>query len=202
MAGFRPLARLASQGPASLRSPRCVWWTITQRRFASGAAPSKTLRIAGRDISVPTGIFINNEFRNSIGGNTFGVENPSTGEGIIQIQEGREEDVNEAVRVARNTFKSREWSEMNPVHRGDLLLRLADLMKKHKDDIIALEMLDTGKTYRQAANLDFPGSVGTLKYYAGWADKILGMTSFNIPGTFAYTRREPLGVCGQIIPWK
>lgn len=75
-------------------------------------------------------------------------------------------------------------------------------MERNKEDIIALEMLDTGKTYRQASNLDFPGSVGTLKYYAGCADKITGMTSFNIPGTFSYTRREPIGVCGQIIPWK
>ena len=83
-----------------------------------------------------------------------------------------------------------------------MLNRLAALMERHKEDIIHLEMLDTGKTRRQAENLDFPASVGTLKYYAGWADKVQGLTSFNIPGTFAYTRREPIGVCGQIIPWK
>lgn len=201
MAALRSWTGLTRHGAASLRSSKCGW-NVAQRRFASGSAPSKTLNFAGREVSVPTGIFINNEFRSSIGGNTFGVENPGTGEEIIRIQEGREEDVNEAVRVARNTFSSKEWAGTNPVHRGELLLRLAQLMEKHKEDIIALEMLDTGKTYRQASSLDFPGSVGTLKYYAGWADKILGLTSFNIPGTFAYTRREPIGVCGQIIPWK
>lgn len=104
--------QLASRGTASLRCPRHVW-TVTQRRFASGTAQSKALRIAGRDVSVPTGIFINNGFHNSVSGNTFGIENPSTGKEIIQIQEGREEDVSEAVCVARNTFNSRQWSEMN-----------------------------------------------------------------------------------------
>lgn len=201
MAALSLWARVTRQEVASLRSRRCRW-NVVQRRFASGFAPSKTLNIAGREVSVPTGIFINNEFRSSISGNTFGVENPGTGKEILQIQEGREEDVNEAVRVARNTFNSKEWADVNPAHRGELLLRLADLMDKQKEDLIALEMLDTGKTYRQASNLDFPGSVGTLKYYAGWADKVLGLTSFNIPGAFAYTRREPIGVCGQIIPWK
>jgi aldehyde dehydrogenase (NAD+) len=91
---------------------------------------------------------------------------------------------------------------LNPAARGEFLLKLADLMEKHFDDILAIEMLDTGKTKKQAANLDLPGSIGTLKYYAGWADKVLGVASSNVPGTFAYTRREPVGVCGQIIPWK
>lgn len=110
--------------------------------------------------------------------------------------------MNVAVEAARRAFEKSDWADSNPVWRGALLNRLAQLMEREKEDIIALEMLDTGKTPKQAANLDFPGSVGTLKYYAGWADKVLGLTSFNIPGTFAYTRREPVGVCGQIIPWK
>lgn len=175
--------------------------TFIQVRLASTAS-SKTLNIAGRQVSVPTGIFINNEFRKAIGGNTFAVENPANGKELIQIEEGREEDVEEAVKAARATFESDAWANANPVSRGELLRRLADLMERDKEDIIALEMLDTGKTHRQAANLDFPGSIGTLKYYAGWTDKTRGMTSFNIPGTFAYTRKEPIGVCGQIIPWK
>lgn len=170
-------------------------------RFASTAS-SKVVKIAGREVSIPTGIFINNEFRKSIGGNAFAVENPATGKEIVQIEEGREEDVEAAVKAAREAFQSADWSASDPAYRGELLNKLATLMERDKEDIIALEMLDTGKTYRQASSLDFPGSVGTLKYYAGWADKITGMTSFNIPGTFSYTRREPIGVCGQIIPWK
>lgn len=195
MSFARSASRL-TQGAAALRSVHRI-----QVRLASTAQPA-TLKIAGRDVKVPTGIFINNEWRTSIAGNTFGVENPATGKEIVRIQEGREEDVNEAVKVARRTFESAEWANSNPVFRGELLLRLAQLMERDREEIIALEMLDTGKTYQQASNLDFPGSVGTLKYYAGWADKVRGETSFNIPGTFAYTRREPIGVCGQIIPWK
>lgn len=177
-----------------LRQHQHIRWT--------SSAPSKTLHINGRDVSVPTGLFINNEFRKSIGGNTFAIENPTNRKPILDIEEGREEDVNEAVSVARKTFEDSEWSSMNPASRGKILNKLADLMERDSEDLIHLEMLDTGKTRRQAENLDFPASVGTLRYYAGWADKVQGLTSFNIPGTFAYTRREPIGVCGQIIPWK
>jgi aldehyde dehydrogenase (NAD+) len=170
-------------------------------RLLSTAAP-QTLDINGKKISIPTGLFINNEFVPAIGGNTFGVENPTNGQQFIQIQEGREEDVDVAVKVARKTFESDEWANSNPAWRGELLNKLADLMQRDFEDLVAVEMLDTGKTYAQASSLDVPGSIGTLRYYSGWADKILGLTSFNIPGTFAYTRREPVGVCGQIIPWK
>lgn len=187
--------------PVAIRPATRLVGNLNHVRFAS-TAPSKVIKIAGREVSVPTGIFINNEFRKSIGGNAFAVENPGTGKEILQIEEGREEDVEAAVQAARKAFQSEEWSTLDPVHRGELLTKLATLMERDKEDIIALEMLDTGKTYRQASNLDFPGSVSTLKYYAGWADKVTGMTSFNIPKTFAYTRREPIGVCGQIIPWK
>lgn len=182
--------------------PRATQYLRPVCCYSSSTAPSSTLKINNRDISVPTGIFINNEFRSSLSGSKFSVENPATGQPILEIEEGREEDVNAAVEAARAAFEGSKWANSNPVYRGELLDRLAQLMERDKEDIIALEMLDTGKTRKQAANLDFPGSVGTLKYYAGWADKVLGLTSFNIPGTFAYTRREPVGVCGQIIPWK
>ena len=165
-------------------------------------ASSKTLAIGGRQVSVPTGIFINNEFRKSIAGTTFAVEDPATGKEIVQVEEGREADVDEAVKAARKAFESGAWSNANPATRGDLLRRLVELMERDKEDIIALEMIESGKTYRQASTVDFPGSVGPLKYYAGWADKIRGEASFNVPGAFSYTRREPIGVCGQIIPWK
>lgn len=185
-------------------------WTNPRTRFSqnfvrfssSSSVPPSSVKIHGRDVSIPTGIFINNEFRASLSGSKFSVENPATGQKVLEIEEGREDDVDVAVKAAREAFESSEWGNSNPVWRGELLHRLAQLMERDKEDIIALEMLDTGKTRKQAANLDFPGSVGTLKYYSGWADKILGLTSFNIPGTFAYTRREPVGVCGQIIPWK
>ena len=126
---------------------------------------------------MPTGIFINNEFRKSTSAATFGVENPATGEEILQIEEGREQDVEDAVKAARQAFEGGEWADTDPVYRSRLLGKLADLMERDKEDLIALEMLDTGKTYKQASGLDFPGSVGTLRYYAGWADKVHGRLS-------------------------
>lgn len=166
------------------------------------APAPKSLKIQGRNIDIPTGLFIHNEFVEAESKATFGVENPATGEIVVEIQEGRAEDVDIAVIAARKTFKSKEYKTMAPTQRAALLHKLADLMEEHKDNLIAIEMLDTGKTYKQASTLDIPGSIGTLRYYAGWADKILGQSSFNIPGTFAYTKREAVGVCGQIIPWK
>ncbi|KAJ5204610.1 aldehyde dehydrogenase [Penicillium cinerascens] len=195
---MRTLTRLSNQSATIGIRQR---WSLHVRLASTATAPSQTLKIGGRDVSIPTGIFINNEFRSSIEGNTFGVEDPTTGQEVIRVQEGREKDVDEAVLAARKTFNSKEWAESNPTMRGELLRNLAELMEKNKEDLVAIEMLDTGKTYKQASGLDFMGSIGTLRYYAGWADKILGLTSFNIPGTFAYTRREPIGVCGQIIPW-
>jgi aldehyde dehydrogenase (NAD+) len=163
---------------------------------------AQTVQAGGKSISIPTGLFINNEFVKAKGGKTFDIENPATGKVIISVQEGEAEDVDIAVKVARKTFNDPAWRDMVPSQRGALLNKLADLMEEHADELCAIEMLDTGKTHKQASNLDVPGSIGTLRYYAGWADKVNGLSSFNIPKTFAYTRREPVGVCGQIIPWK
>ena len=163
---------------------------------------SKTIEIGGKKISIPTGLFINNEFVKAQGGTEFDIENPATGEPVISIQEGKAEDVDIAVKAARKTFKDPKWRTMVPTERAKILHKLADLMEAHFDELVAIEMLDTGKTHKQASTLDVPASIGTLRYYAGWADKINGLSSNNIPGIFAYTRREPVGVCGQIIPWK
>lgn len=169
------------------------------RTFTSASAVQLTLN--NKTVSVPTGLFIDGEFVASNAGNRFVVEDPSTGQELVRIQEGREEDVDAAVKVARRTFDDGSWTGLGPLHRAKLLNNLADIMEKNAEEIIAVECADTGKTLKQCSGLDHPGSIGTLRYYAGWADKVLGTTSFNIPGTFAYTRREPIGVCGQIIPW-
>ena len=172
---------------------------LLPRRFTSASASQLTIN--NRTISVPTGLFIDGEFVNSSAGNQFSVEDPSTGQELIRIQEGREEDVDAAVKVARRTFEDGSWTNINPLQRAKLLHNLADILEKNAEEIITLECADTGKTVKQCSNLDLPVSINTLRYYAGWADKVLGTSSFNIPGTFAYTRREPIGVCGQIIPW-
>jgi len=89
-----------------------------------------------------------------------------------------------------------------PAHRrGVLLNALAGLMEKHADELAAIESLDNGKTFMWARNADVAASIDTIKYYAGWADKITGQTIETDEKKFAYTRHEPIGVCGQIIPW-
>lgn len=161
----------------------------------------QTIKINGKDVTIPTGLFIGGEFVKSKSGKKFGVEDPKLGKEVIQIYEGDADDVDAAVKVARDLFESDSYQKMNPADRGALINKLADIMEREAETIIAIEMLDTGKTYKQASTLDFPGSIGTMRYYSGFADKILGVHSSNVPGTFAYTRKEPCGVCGQIIPW-
>ncbi|OQV03996.1 hypothetical protein CLAIMM_08951 [Cladophialophora immunda] len=168
--------------------------------MSAAAAPSKTVAIHGEDISIPTGLFINNEFVNALSGKTFEVEDPSKGKTILSIQEGQAEDVDVAVKAARKAFEG-GWADSDPAWRGSLLLRLADLMEKHRDELLAIEMVDSGNTLNQVGTVDLPASIGTLRYYATWADKVYGRTSATVPGTFTYTVREPIGVCGQIIPW-
>ncbi|KAK6000575.1 hypothetical protein QM012_003300 [Aureobasidium pullulans] len=193
-------ARLASNVVRKALFPKIP--SVPGLKFSSRAlatARSERLSINGREVSIPTGLFIDGKFVAAQGGDMFDTEDPATGKPLFSVAEGREEDVQIAVKAARHTFQT--WKDTDPTYRAALLNKLADLMEKNADDLIAIECADTGKTPRQCSSLDLPGSIGTLRYYAGWADKINGLTSFNIPGTFSYTKREPVGVCGQIIPW-
>jgi len=149
-----------------------------------------------------TGILINNEWRKSASGKTFKTVNPATGEVIAEVQEGDKADVDAAVKAAQNAFKlGSEWRTMDASERGRLLYRLADLMERDKLYLANLETLDNGKTFNDSFYGDVPMSIDVLRYYAGWADKNHGkVIPMNGPH-FAYTRHEPVGVCGQIIPW-
>ncbi|KAJ4412055.1 aldehyde dehydrogenase (NAD(P)(+)) ald5 [Neurospora sp. IMI 360204] len=147
----------------------------------------------------PTGLFINNEFVESVDKKTFEVINPATEEVICSVHEASEKDVDIAVAAARKAFED-VWREVTPQQRGIYLLKLADLLEKNLDLIAAVESLDNGKSITMARG-DIGAVVGTIRYYGGWADKIEGKTIDISPDTFHYTRQEPLGVCGQIIPW-
>jgi aldehyde dehydrogenase (NAD+) len=117
------------------------------------------------------------------------------------VQEAGVEDVNRAVKAARNAFDNGPWRRMGAAERGRLMYKLADLVEKNFDEIAALEALDNGKPFGFAKAADINLVVRTLRYYAGWADKIQGQT-IPIGGPhFCYTKEEPVGVCAQIIPW-
>jgi aldehyde dehydrogenase (NAD+) len=146
-------------------------------------------------------MFIGGKWTMSVSGKTFPTLNPATGEVICQVAEGDKADIDLAVKAARKAFEEGPWSRMNASERGRLLHRLADLLEQHQEELAALESLDNGKPYRDAATVDLPLTIKCYRYYAGWSDKVQGKT-IPIEGPyFCYTRHEPVGVVGQIIPW-
>src|SRR5262249_17285421 len=148
-----------------------------------------------------TQLLINNRWIPSESGKTFATINPSTGEEICQIAEADAADVEKAVRAARAAFDRGPWRKAAASERGRLINRLADLIEKHADELAALESLDNGKPVAVAKAVDVAASVACYRYFAGWADKIQGKTIPIDGDFFCYTRHEPVGVVGQIIPW-
>jgi aldehyde dehydrogenase (NAD+) len=156
-----------------------------------------------RRVALPsTKLLINNRWVPSESGKTFATINPATGEEICQVAEADLADVNKAVHAARAAFGAKApWRRMSAAERGKLLNRLADLVEKHSDELAQLEALDNGKPYAVAKAADLPLAVACYRYYAGWADKVQGKTIPIGGDYFCYTRHEPVGVVGQIIPW-
>jgi aldehyde dehydrogenase (NAD+) len=134
-------------------------------------------------------------------GKSFETVNPATGEVICKIAEGDKADIDLAVKAARKAFESGPWPKMNAAERGRLLNKLADAIEANIDELAALESLDNGKPLTIARAADLPLVVKAYRYYAGWADKIHGKTIPIEGNYFCYTRLEPVGVVGQIIPW-
>ncbi|GFR15960.1 retinal dehydrogenase 2 [Trichonephila clavata] len=148
-----------------------------------------------------TELFINNEWHPSVSGKTFPVFNPATGEQIADVQEADKADVDKAVKAAREAFKRNStWRTMDASERGRLLFKLADLIKRDLVYIASLETLNNGKPYTEAA-FDIECTISAIQYYAGYADKVHGKTIPADGPAFSFTRMEPKGVCGQIIPW-
>ncbi|KAL0334190.1 UNVERIFIED_CONTAM: Aldehyde dehydrogenase family 2 member B7, mitochondrial [Sesamum angustifolium] len=137
----------------------------------------------------------------SRGGKTFPTLDPRTGEVIAHVAEGDAEDINRAVATARKAFDEGPWPKMTAYERQRILLRFADLVEKHNDEIAALETWDSGKLYEQCAQIEVPMFVRLFRYYAGWADKIHGLTIPADGALHVQTLHEPIGVAGQIIPW-
>lgn len=108
-------------------------------------------------------------------------------------------DVDLAVKAAREAFGG-VWQKTTPSARGVMLLKLADLFDEHSEILAAIESLDNGKSLA-SSKVDVKSAADCLRYYGGWADKVHGKTIDTDPSSFNYTRHEPIGVCGQIIPW-
>ncbi|MEE8550637.1 MAG: aldehyde dehydrogenase family protein [Gemmatimonadota bacterium] len=153
------------------------------------------------DVELQTQLFIDGEFVDSAEGTTFEVENPADERTLAEVAEAKEADVDRAVQAARRAFQSDEWQRMAARERGRLLWRLADLLEDRIDEVARIETLNNGKPYFESRQVDLPLVVEVLRYYAGWADKIQGETIPVAGPIFNYTRREPLGVVGAIVPW-
>ncbi|XP_059910362.1 aldehyde dehydrogenase 1A1-like [Gadus macrocephalus] len=149
-----------------------------------------------------TKLFINNEWHESVSGRKIPVRNPATGELLCEVEEADAEDIDKAVMSARAAFElGSPWRSMDASDRGRLLNKLADLVERDHLLLATLEALDSGKVFLVAFFVDLVATIKTLRYYAGWADKIHGKTIPIDGDYFTYTRHEPIGVCGQIIPW-
>jgi phenylacetaldehyde dehydrogenase len=153
-------------------------------------------------IEKPVKMLINGKWVNAASGKTFATYNPATGEVLAQVAEGDREDIEQAVRAARKAFDSGPWRKLTASERGRLIWKLADLIEQHAEEFAYIESLDNGKPLKIAKVADVPLTVDMFRYMAGWATKIEGNTiPISVPGHFAYTLREPIGVVGQIIPW-
>jgi aldehyde dehydrogenase (NAD+) len=148
-----------------------------------------------------TQCFIGGQWVPAQSGKTFETLDPATEEVIASVAEADATDVDLAVKAARMQFESGEWSKMDARDRGRLMNKLADLIEEEADELAALESLDNGKPIRDSKAADLPLTIDCLRYYAGYADKIHGQTIPIRGNYFCYTRKEPVGVVGQIIPW-
>ncbi len=148
-----------------------------------------------------TQCFIDGHWVSAASGKTFPTVDPATEEVIAEIAEGDQADVDAAVKAARRAFDSGPWKTMDARDRGRLMYKLADLVEENLEELARLETLDNGKPIRDSRGADLPLTIDCLRYYAGFADKIHGDTIPIRGNYFAYTRKEPVGVVGQIIPW-
>ncbi len=160
-----------------------------------------TATVPGQQVKIgPTQLLINNQWVESVSGRRFETINPATGETICTVAEADAADVDKAVQAARKAFTSGDWPKMSATKRGELLYKLADLIEQNIDELARLETLDNGKPVHDSLG-DLQLVIACYRYYAGWADKVQGKTiPINGP-YFCYTRHEPVGVVGQIIPW-
>jgi len=169
---------------------------------------SEVYVVPDKDVATPptpvpirfTKLFIGGQWVDSVSGKQLDVINPNTGEKIASVSEADAADVEIAVKAARAAYTN-VWSKTTGYQRGLLMNKLADLIEKHADEMSALDATDNGKTFGVARGFDIEQSIQTYRYYAGWATKIQGKT-ISMEGEFeAYTRHEPIGVVGAIVPW-
>ena len=149
----------------------------------------------------PAPLLIDGSAVDATSGSTLDVMNPARGERLTEVQAAGPEDVDRAVGAARAALRTPAWRDMAPADRGILLWRIADLIEQHTDELALLESLNNGKTLGEAKRGDLPPAAEIFRYYAGFCDKIHGETIPVSSPRLVYTLKQPVGVCGQIVPW-
>jgi len=153
-------------------------------------------------VAGPHRLLIGAERPEAADGRTFATLDPATGHEIAQVSQAGAQDVQRAVQAARAAFTDGPWASMPAAGREGLMRALADAIEAHAEELAQIESLDNGKPVGLAQYVDVNGAIGHLRYFAGWPTKIEGgVLPVTAPNMHCYTRREPVGVCGQIIPW-
>jgi acyl-CoA reductase-like NAD-dependent aldehyde dehydrogenase len=167
------------------------------------AEPQALLDETRRHLAKPHGLLIEGQWRTARAGAQLSTENPADGGEIAKFAAGRSADVHDAVAAARRSFEDRRWRGQSAAARAKIMWRLAELIESNADWLAQLETLDGGKPFAGARLGEIPAAAECLRYYAGFCTKIEGSTrEISAPGSyFCYTRPEPAGVCGLIVPW-
>jgi gamma-glutamyl-gamma-aminobutyraldehyde dehydrogenase len=152
-------------------------------------------------LHLPTKAFIGGQFVDAASGKTFDTINPATNKRLASVVECDAQDVDRAVQAARRAFESGVWSRAAPGERKAVLLRLADLIRSHTEELALLETLDMGKPISNALSADIPLAASCIQWFAEAIDKIYDEIAPADPGNLALIRREPLGVIGCVVPW-
>jgi len=172
--------------------------------MATIAAPIQVHSDVSAFLKQPKKMLIGGEWVEALSGETFDTYNPATGEVLAKVAAGDKADVDRAVKAARKAFEEGPWPEMLPADRARVIWKIAELIDQHRDELAELETLDNGKPLFFSRIVDVPTAAAHFRYMSGFATKIEGTTiPISMPGGkyFAYTLREPVGVCAQIIPW-
>jgi aldehyde dehydrogenase (NAD+) len=153
-------------------------------------------------VSQQQGLLIGGERQPASDGRTFESVDPATGQAITTLAKGGAADVDRAVKTARDALENGPWATASAAERARRLNLLADLVEQNADELAQLEALDNGKPLKLAKVVDIASTVLHFRHFAGWPERIRGdVLPVHQDGMLCYTRKEPVGVCGQIIPW-
>lgn len=193
----RPLRRALARRARPARAPSAPLSAAPQ-----SAEPADECPFPDLPATAQRRLVIDGELRDAVSGRSFVTTNPGNGRELCTVAEAGSADVDLAVAAAHRALREGPWgSTVTPRERGAALCRLADLVDANAEELAALESLDNGKGLNLSANVDVPVCAMMLRYWAGWADKLAGKQVPMGQDFLCYTRHEPVGVVGAIVPW-